>query len=157
MTNEKFVTIEIVDEATLFQAFDILHDATFDLDQAKYGEQSGVWRAVFIREFFEDPSLLIERRNFLFSRFSYPMVECLVELTGVRKLEVRDDAKIGAYDFIECHTQSGQYRLTFCADMEITFAFEQSPRGRLHDLKFTGDRKTMITPLPFLFRKRPAS
>ena len=143
MMSQKLVTIEISDQASLLQACDILHDARFDFSQAKFDGQSGTWRAVFIREFFEDPSLMQEHRTFIFARFTFPMAECVLELSEVSGYEVQDRSKIGIFTFNECRPDGDSYRFDFCENMDISFRFHNKPNGRLSDMRLLEEQGSM--------------
>lgn len=133
--SQKLVTIEISDQATLLKACDLLHDARFDLSQAEFDSQSGTWRAFFIREFFEDPNLRRDHPIFIFTRITFPMAECVLELSGVSGYEVQDRSMIGTFTFNECRLDGTCYRFDFCENMDLSFHFDGKPGGKFKDLK----------------------
>ena len=136
----KLVTIEIIDEASLLEACDILHDARFDLEKAKPDLQSESWSGVFIREFFEDASLMSERPGIIFTKMTFPMAECSFKLTGIVGCDLQDRSRIGRYTFNECQPLRGSYRFLFSEDMEIVFRFREKPCGRLQDIRLFDER-----------------
>lgn len=139
MKSNKLVAIQIQDQVSLLEACDILHDARFDLSKAKFDAQTGVWSAVFIREFFEDPALMQEQDRLLVTRFTFPMAECTLELSGLKGCDVQDRSRIGTYTFNECQPSANGYRLVFCENMEIVFTVHGEPKGKLRDVKLLNE------------------
>jgi hypothetical protein len=50
------VKIDIIDNDSLLKACDILHDGYCDLSNVLYDEKNGCWKAIFEREFLEEPT-----------------------------------------------------------------------------------------------------
>lgn len=134
------VTIDIADENSLLRACDILHDARFDLSTARFDELAGRWQAMFVREFFEDLSLLRRRRFLFLSWYTFPMAETTLQLSEITSYHINDRSQIGTYSFNECRPQRGSYRLAFCEDMEISMTFRDKPEGKLQDIKLLDER-----------------
>ncbi len=143
--NPNLVTIEISDETSLLKACDILHDARVDLADATFDAKAGSWRGVFIREFFEDASLISERRGIFGTKFSFPMAESVLELDNISSCDVVDKSSIGKYTFNECQATQGKYRFLFCEDMEIVVTFREKPSGQLRDIRLLDERGSYFT------------
>lgn len=148
------VTIDITDETSLLQACDILHDARFDLGKAMSDVLAGTWSGVFIREFFEDESLMSESPGLFFTKLTYPMAESVLQLSGIANCDVRDRSRIGISTFNECQPSHGEYRFVFCEGTEIVFTFKEKPTGRLHDVRLMDERGSHLA-LRNPFRSRP--
>jgi hypothetical protein len=147
--NANLVSIDICDEKSLLNACDILHDARFDLGSAKFDAQVATWNAIFIREFFEDATLVTERRGIVFTSFTYPMAESVLELDGVADYSVRDRSHIARHTFSECQVRRGKCRLFFCEGMEIVLTFKERPSGCLRDVRLLeehGARRVLRNP-----------
>jgi len=140
--NANLVTIDICDEMSLLKACDILHDARFDPSNAKFDVPTATWRAAFIREFFEDPSLMSERSGIIFTTFTYPMAESVLELRGITDLKTSERSNIGVYNFNECQVSRGKCRLLFCESMEIVVTFGEKPSGSLRDIRLLDEHRS---------------
>ena len=152
--NPNLVTIEISDETSFLKACDILHDGRFDLGNAEPNMQTGTGRGVFIREFFEDASLMSERPGIIVTKLTFPMAESVLELAGITGWDVRDRSHIGRYTFNECQPVRGKYRLLFCEHMEILLTFRGKPSGRLRDIRLLDERGSYFA-IRNPFRRRP--
>lgn len=117
--------------------------------------QKGTWSGVFIREFFEDASLISERRGTIFTTLTYPMAESILELRGITGWDIVDRSRIGTYTFNECQAGRGEYRFLFCEDMEIIVTLREKPSGRLRDVRLLDERGSFFAlQNPFCRRKR---
>jgi hypothetical protein len=142
--NQNLVTIEVTDETSLLRACDILHDARFDVGNAMADMQAGRWTGVFVREFFEDATLLSELRGIIFTKVTFPMAESVLELGGIADCDVLDSSHLGTYTFSECQSVRGKYRFFFCEGMEIVFTFKEKPTGRLRDIRLLDERGSYL-------------
>jgi hypothetical protein len=140
--NASFAAIDICDKTSLLKACDLLHDARFDCTHAEFHGQAAIWRAVFIREFFEDASLVSEQCGIIFTTLTYPMVESILELRGVTGCDTRDRSGIGSYTFNECQVSHDKYRFLFCENMEVVITFAGKPSGSLRDVRLLDERRS---------------
>jgi hypothetical protein len=151
--NANLIIIDICDETSLLKACDILHDASFDPMNAKFDVQTATWTAVFHRDFFEDVGLVSERSGILFTTFTYPMAESVLELRGITACDILDRSRIGTYTFNECQVSRGRYRFLFCESMEVVVTFREKPSGSLRDIRLL-DENGSYTALRNPFRRR---
>lgn len=131
----QLTTKEICDEASLLRVCDVLHDASFNLELACFDAATGAWRGPFIRPFLENRDLISERRGLLWTKVTFPLVACSLELDGITHFEVVDGSRIGTFTFIDGTAKAGEYRLRFAKDMEIRMGFLSTPHGRLKDIE----------------------
>ena len=151
--NNDLVKIDIVDDKSLLKACDILHDAYCDLSTVKYDESAGTWRAVFEREFFENPELMTFEPKFLFfHKVTFPMVKAEFTLEGIKTYKIEDRSNIQIYSFNECQVQNNIYRFFFNEDMEIIFALKDTPKGKLTDKELL-EKKGSLFKWRNLFKK----
>ncbi len=144
--NTNLVTIDITDAASLLDACDILHDSRCDLSTLHVDLDAGVWRARFEREFFEDPDVMTHERKLLFFvKSTFPMAETELTLTGVKSYRIEDNAGIEIFMFNECQIESNVATLLFCEDMKMILEFENTPSGKLVDLRLLEKTGSMWT------------
>lgn len=126
--------INISDDKTLLQATDFLHDGYCDLSTVQYDEDTGIWKAIFEREFFEDEKMMTSEPRFLFfNKVSFPMVKSEFILEGIKTYKIEDKSNIQIYSFNECQVKDNIYRFYFNENMEIIFTFNDTPKGNLTD------------------------
>jgi len=142
--NTNLVTIDITDELSLLQAFDILHDARCDLSTIQMDRTRGVWKARFEREFFEDQKLMTHKRKFfLFTKTTFPLADAELTLRDVKFYQIEDNAKIEIFTFNECQIKKNIATLYFCENMKMTLAFNDKPKGKLVDLRLLNKTGSM--------------
>jgi len=153
--NEKLVTIDIGDDASLLDACDILHDARCDLAHLEVDLDNGIWKARFQREFFEDPDLMTHERKLLFFvKSTFPMADTEFTLTGLKNYRIEDNANIGVFTFNEVQIAGNVARLLFCEDMRMIVEFEGPPQGKLVDLRLLDKRGSMWTTRVKKYKER---
>ncbi len=157
--NSNFVKIEISDDKSLLHACDLLHDASCDISNYKFEEKTGLWQAVFEREFLEDPDLLTSKPKFIiFAKHLSPLAESILILKRVKSCNIIDKSHIGTYMFNECQVQAEEYRFLFCEDMEMIITFEDKPQGMLIDKKLLNKTISMYSLRnPFRRYKKPTT
>jgi hypothetical protein len=130
MTN--LIEIEIINKSSLLAACDILHDAYFDLSKMRFNRTKRTWSGLFQREFFEDDILnKREKRLLFFTKYSYQLCDCTLELSNVSNCKYIDKSNIGIYMFNECIANNDTYKFQFCEDLEIAITFSEIPKGKL--------------------------
>ncbi len=143
--SEYFLSIDITDEASLLDACDYLHDATFTLSEAQYDQEARRWHATFVREFYEDPNLIEYRPAWLvFTRCIFPMVESILTLEGIEACEVVDNPQIDTFIFNECLAEGGRYVCLSCTGDEVSFVFSSEPKGTLRDVRLLDERGSIL-------------
>ena len=102
---------------------DLVHDRWFDLAQVKLDQQKG-----------EVTFSLGEKRK-------GPFADRILKITGVSNITIRDDAKIGIYDFCDLipDYSSSSIRITSGFPLEITLEVKQ--QGSIYVLTPPGERK----------------
>ncbi len=151
--NNNLAKIDIVDDKSLLNACDILHDGYFDLSTVKYDENAGTWRASFEREFFEDSELMTFKPKLLFfHKVSFPMALSDLSLGGIKTYRIEDKSNIQIYSFNECRIKNEIYKFYFNEDLELTFTFEDPPKGSLTDQKLL-DKKGSLYKWKNPFKK----
>lgn len=151
------VKIDIIDNDSLMKACDILHDGYCDLSNVLYDEKKGCWKAIFEREFLEEPTgIEIEPRFLFFNRVSFPMSKSELILEGVSTYKIEDKSNMQICSFNECQIKKGIYKLLFNEGMEMTFTFKDNPKGNLTDLQLL-DKKGAFYNLrnPFKSKRHP--
>jgi hypothetical protein len=138
------VKLLISDAASFVGACAWLQDARFDLPDAVLDEAACTWRGTFLREGLEDPVLLSRREGVVFAKTTYPLVEAILELEGVRHCVVHDRSRIESYYFRFCEPVAEGFRLIFAEDMEITLGFDGPPRGSLADVGVSDEVGTLL-------------
>lgn len=139
--NNNLVKIDITDDKSLLKACDILHDGYCDLSTVEYDKNAGTWKAIFEREFFEDPELMTFEPKFLFfHKVSFPMVKSELSLQGIKTYKIEDKSNIQNYSFSECQIKNKIYKFFFNEDMEMILTFEVSPKGNLIDHELLGKK-----------------
>ena len=72
---QQFVKISIMDQSSLMKVCDLLHDARCNLSNVEVDLNLGEWKALFEREFFDDPELIKnEPRFFFLSKQTFPLI-----------------------------------------------------------------------------------
>ncbi len=144
--NKKLITIDIIDDASLHYACDILHDSRCDLSTLHIDLEDNVWRARFEREFLEDPDVMTHERKLLFFiKSTFPMAETKLTLTGLKSYQIENNAGIEIFTFNECQIENNIVTLIFCEDMKMILEFEDTPRGKLVDLSLLNKTGSMWT------------
>jgi len=144
--NNNLVKIDIVDDESFLKACDILHDGYCDSATIKCDENNGMWKAVFERDFFEDPKLMkCEPRFLFFYKVSFPMAKSELLLEGIKTYEIEDKSNIQIYSFNECQIKNKTYKFFFNEDMKMTFTFKDNPRGKLTDQKLLDKKGVFYT------------
>jgi hypothetical protein len=138
------VKLVISDAASLVDTCGWLQDARFALPDAVFDEAAHIWRGTFLREGLEDPALLSRREGVVFAKTTYPLVEAVLELEGVRDCVVDDRSRIESYYFRICEPVADGFRLVFAEDMEITLSFDGPPRGSLADVGVSDEVGTLL-------------
>lgn len=134
--NNNLVKIDIVDDKSFLKACDILHDGYCDLSTVEYDRDAGKCKAIFEREFFEDPELLTFKPKLLFfHKVSFPIAESELSLTGIKTFKIEDKSNIQNYSFNECQIKDKVYTLWFNEGLDIILTFDGSPKGYLVDHK----------------------
>lgn len=136
------VETRIHDQKSLEEAFDLLHDARFDLESLTYDENAGRVDAIFQREDFE--AVMYKRRWLVFTQIIMPLIECRFTLATVSAPQIHDKAKIRFYTFNECKMDQNKLTLTFCENMKIVLEFRGQIKGILQDLR-KSDKKCIPT------------
>ncbi len=140
------VSIQIVDEKTLLDACDLLHDSKFDLTKSTYDSKARIWKGTFKREFFEDPTLMTSKRKFIFlTKHIFPMAEASLTIKNVESINVVDKADIEEFTFNECQPEKNAYRLIFCEDMEIELNINGRPNGKFKDIQVLEEKGSLVT------------
>jgi hypothetical protein len=125
--------INISDQKSLEEVFDLLHDSCLELKSLAYKQNEQRLEAIFQREDFEN---VIHKRKFvIFTKTISPLIECRLILEQVKSPEIKDKSNIGIYTFNECKFNKGKLILLFCEDMEICIEFTGQIRGSLQDLR----------------------
>ena len=131
---DNLLNIEIFDDESLLKACDVLHDGYCDLSEIEYDHNSGTWKAMFEREYFEDPNMMLfEPKLFFFHKVCFPMAKSELSLEGIKTYNIEDKSKIQIYSFSECQVKNNAYIFFFNEGMEITIKFENKPKGNLVD------------------------
>jgi len=144
--NENLVTIDIIDNVSLLEACDILHDARCDLSTLHVDLKNSIFKVRFEREFLEDPKVMThERKLFVFTKTTFPFAEMELTLTGFKNYRIENNARIEIFTFNECHIDHKIVTLQFCEDMKIILEFDGELRGNLIDLKLLDKMGSMYT------------
>ncbi len=152
---DKLTTVQIHDQATLTEACDLLHDASFDLSSAQFDRDACEWRGVFHRELHDRELIKKTSRRvlLLFRRYKIPLVESELRLSGVRDVEVSDRSRIGNYTLNKVSSKGDRLRLIFCEDMEIALYLRKGsrnrPAGKLTDSRLLGEYRSGLAFWPF--------
>ena len=144
--SNNFITINISDDKSLLEACDILHDARCDLSSLHVDEEKGLWKAIFEREFFEDPDIMThERKLFIFTKTKFPIVKSELSLTGIKSYDIEDKSQIGIFTFNECQIKDNVATLFFCENMKMIIEFNNKPQGKITDITLLNKKGSMYT------------
>jgi hypothetical protein len=118
------ILAEATEERNLGAVVEVLHDQRFDLERLTYLAPSAMLRLPFEKE----ERTQVSRRWYqsLYSRWSVPIVECILEVRRVLSHEVTDHARIGSYTFnmVRYDTSTQELRIDACESLEIVIAVE---------------------------------
>ncbi|HEX6187714.1 MAG TPA: hypothetical protein VFZ40_06520 [Pyrinomonadaceae bacterium] len=96
-----------------------LHDCPFDLDRATFDEATHTWTGFFLRPLWDDPRVEQRRISIFSVRTQLPVVEATLNVGGVNKCVVADNARIGRYSFEEIQIIPNGVRLHFTEALDI--------------------------------------
>jgi hypothetical protein len=118
------VVVEVTEEQNLRAVVEVLHDQRFELESLAYAPEEATLRLAFEKE--ERAQVSQRWYQLLYSRWSVPLVEYIVEVRRVLSLEVTDHARIGSYTFntLQYDASARELRIVACESLEIEIAVE---------------------------------
>ena len=96
-----------------------LHDCPFDLDRASFDETTQTWTGFFLRPLWDDPRAEHRRIAIWSVRTQLPVVEVTLNISGVSKCVVADNAGIGLFSFNQIEPITNGVRLQFNENLDI--------------------------------------
>ncbi|SRR6266567_8619833 len=110
--------------AQLDEVMSELHDCPFDLDRATFDAATHIWTGVFLRPLWDDPRAKHRGFSILYVRSQLPVAEVTLNVSGVDKCVVADNARIGRYTFNEIEPVSNGLRFHFNENLDIDFELD---------------------------------